>query len=118
MDMSFLDPSRTIETEYMLVLRSDHKLCPKQVKRCQYCRRDFLSKDLLVIKTFGDRGEFENERGQLVPTEGNIYVHFLTKCLTEYDGKFLFSEVVVPDRTRQKIPASWKPLLISSGIKI
>ena len=117
-DLSFLDPGRTCGVQYSLVLRSDHKLCPQIVKRCQQCKREFTTQDKLVIKSYGDRGDYTNKSGEIVPSEGNLYLHFLTNCLQQWDKNFEFGKVVVPKSTREKIPEEWKPSLKNTGIKI
>ena len=55
-ELIFLDPSRHQSGQYTIVLRGDHKLCPKSVKRCQQCRMDSTDiNNKYVIKTVGAR---------------------------------------------------------------
>ena len=35
---------------------------------------------------------------------GNVYMHYLTKCLREYDLNFTFKMVSVPKGTQEKLP--------------
>ena len=39
---------------------------------------------------------------------GNIYLHFLKKCLESYDFNFDFNQVTVPERTKDQTPESLK----------
>ena len=37
---------------------------------------------------------------------GNIYLHFLTKCLKEHDSNFAFEKIVVTKNTQDLLPDS------------
>lgn len=103
--------------KYILVLRSDHKLCPKKVQRCQQCLHSFTDADKFVIKTTGVR-EITDKSGNKKTFPGNIYLHFLTKCLKAYDQMFSFSMIVVPNETKEQLNDNWKPALRKKGIKV
>jgi len=92
-------------------------LCPKKVQRCQQCRHSFTDADKFVIKTSGSR-EVTDKTGVKKTYPGNIYLHFLTKCLKTYDQKFSFAAIVVPDATREQLHDNWKPILRKKGIRV
>ena len=37
---------------------------------------------------------------------GNIYLHFLTKCLKQHDSNFAFEKIVVTKNTQDSLPDS------------
>ena len=49
---------------------------------------------------------------------GNIYLHFLKKCLESHDFNFDFNQVTVPERTKDQTPESWKKALRKHGLNI
>ena len=105
-ELSFLDPSRHQSGQYTIVLRGDHKLCPKLVKRCQQCRMDFNDMNhKYVIKTVG-ACEVTDGSGKRKTYLGNIYLHFLKKCLESYDFNFDFNQVIVSEKTKDQTPES------------
>ena len=77
--------------------------CPKSVRRCEHCRIVFNATDILLLKTVGVR-EITDKAGSKKKFSGNIYLHYLTKCLREYDLNFSFKMVSVPKRTQEKLP--------------
>eukprot|EP00111_Clytia_hemisphaerica_P014489 TCONS_00042663-protein len=104
----------------MLVLRNDHKLCPKRVTRCQQCQIAFTDEtDRFVLKTRGMRERPpDKDKGGRKLYEGNVYLHFLTDCLKKWDKKFKYETVIVPNSTKEKTQDKWKPYLRKKGIKI
>ena len=117
-ELSFLDPSRHQSGQYTIVVRGDHKLVPKSVKKCQQCRMDFNDmNDKCVIKTVGAR-EVTDDSGKRKTYTGNIYLHFLKKCLESYDFNFDFNQVIVPEKTKDQTPESWKKALRKHGLNI
>ena len=46
-DLGLLDPDRIRGKQYELVHRSDTKLCPKSVQRCEQCRVAFHQGDIV-----------------------------------------------------------------------
>ena len=114
---SLLDPDR-VNHKYQLVARSDTKLCPKQVARCEHCRISFQSFDIAEIKTVGLRERYDKKTGEIVKQQANVYLHFLTECLKQYDQKFKFSSVMVSNRTQEHLPSASLDLLKSKGCNI
>ena len=78
--LHLFDPDRVEVKQYYLVLRCDTKSCPPIVSRCQQCRTAFGSANIAVAKTSGERERY-GKKGEVMNYHGNIYVHFLTKCL-------------------------------------
>ena len=115
--MNFLDPDRISGNQYELVSRDDGKLCPKSVQRCEQCRVAFHQADNVVVKSVGVR-ESTDESGKLVKHTGNLYLHFLTKCLSEYDLKFAFSAITVPARTLTFLPEGGRAMLEANGLHL
>ena len=66
--------------------------------------------DKCVIKTVGAR-EVTDDSGKRKTYTGNIYLHFLKKCLESYDFNFDFNQVIVPEKTKDQTPESWKKAL-------
>eukprot|EP00794_Sanderia_malayensis_P005835 gene5835-6532_t len=114
---SFLDPDRQQSGEYQLVHRDDTKSCPKSVSRCQQCRIAFQSSDVVLIKTTGVR-EITDKDGKQKRYTGNIYLHYLTKCLMSYDQKFDFVKVNVPKGTQELLPAHAVESLRAKGLTL
>ena len=101
MDVSFLDSDRDQPGIYQLVHRDDPKLCPKSVRRCEHCRIAFnWLTDIFFVKTVG----ITDKTGSKKKFSGNIYLHYLTKCLRNYDLNFNFKIVSVPKCTQEKLP--------------
>ena len=80
------NPDRVSNKIYNLVVRGDHKACPKQVSRCEQCRVAFQACDIAIIKTTGHNAYDKN--GKIIKYQANIYLHFLTNCLKQHDKKF------------------------------
>ena len=94
-----LDPLNTesCTPSYVLVEKGS-KDCPKRVKRCEMCRFEFNGTDKYVVKTAGVR-EFTGKSGRIERHQGNVYLHFLTTCLTKFDKTFHCSLLKIPKRT-------------------
>ena len=92
-----LDPDRITGKHYDLVHRDDNKLCPKSVQRCEQCRVAFNHADKVLVKSVGVR-ERTDKSGKIVKYTGNVYLHYLTTCLKEYDQNFSFNAITVPSR--------------------
>ena len=75
--------------------KDDTKLCPKSVSRCEQCRVASNTSDKVIIKSVGVR-ERTDKSGKIVKYIGNIYLHYLTNCLKEYDQNFAFNAINVP----------------------
>ena len=112
--LDFPDPDREVQQQYLLVYRDDTKLCPKSVQRCEQCRLAFSSPpDFLVVKSRKNR-----KVGRKKKYSGNIYIHFVRKCLRSYNLNFRFDMVKVPQRTLTRLPNSWKEGLRNKGVQI
>ena len=100
-DLDPLNPFRVKETEYRLVHRDDPKNCPKRVTRCESKR------------------EFTNPKsGKQECRMGNVYLHYLRKCLEEYDTKFSFSAVKVLKEKLDLLPAGSMIKFKKLGMKL
>ena len=86
-----------------MVHRDDAKLCLKSVRRCEHCRLAFNATDILLVKTVGVR-EITDKKGSKKKLSGNIYLHYLTNCLRNYNLNFNFKMVSVPKRSQEKLP--------------
>ena len=74
------NPQRTVVQKYDLVHRKDMKLCPKKVTTCQSCPTSFRQFDAVLIRTYGTQ-EFTDKSENQKLVNGNLYLHFLEKCL-------------------------------------
>ena len=73
--------------------------CPKAVKRCESCRYQFTGVDIIVVKITGER-EYMDKNIKLVKQLGNVYLHYLRKCLKELYQEFEFQSLIVPKCTQ------------------
>ena len=110
--LHLLDPDRV---ECHLVLWCDTKSCPPSVSRCQQCCTGFGSADIAVVKTSGKR-ERCGKKDQVMKYHGNIYLHFLTKCLKQHDVKFAFEKIAVTKNAQHSLPDSVKLMLEGKGV--
>ena len=78
----------------------------------------FHQADKVVVKSVGVRERTDNSSGKIVKYTGNLYLHFLTKCLTEYDQKFSFSAITVPARTLTFLPKGGREMLEAKGLLV
>lgn len=108
-----LNPDRHLTNKYVLVHREIKKDCPKAVKRCHSCKRTFSDADVVLAKTEGNR-EYTDKNGKKVAYSGNVYIHWLTSCLKEYDKKL----IDVPARTLALLPSSAEKSLRDKGCNI
>ena len=113
--MDFLNPERVHGKLYQLVSRDDNKLCPQGVQRCEQCRTAFNQTDKVIVKSVGVR-ERTDKSGKVVKYSGNVYFHFLTQCLKEYDQNFTFSSITVPTQTLKFLPEGGKAKLEARGL--
>ena len=101
-----LDPDRQIDKTFYLVHRKDTKNCPKTVTRCEVCRRAFNeANNLVVVKTNGERELYNKKVQKKRKATGNVYLHYLFKCLSEFDQAFSYTKIIVLKDTIQKLPA-------------
>ena len=56
------NPDRKTTKSFTLVLKNDHKKCPKGVKRCESCKIQFDFRDTIVVKTTGLRPYTKNKQ--------------------------------------------------------
>lgn len=115
-DVDPLSPDRDGLKLLQLVARSD-KLCPKMVKRCESCRFNFETTDTVVIKSVGIR-EFTNSDGKRIKQKANVYIHYLTNCLKEFDDDFSFSKITVPKSTQIILGTASCSRLQAKGCKL
>ena len=97
------NPERTVTKKYYLVHRQDVKMCPKKVTTCQSCPNAFLPSDIVVIRTVGTR-VYLDKHGKEKTATGNIYLHFLEKCLKNHEKSFSYSKVHITKRTQELCP--------------
>lgn len=90
---------------------------PKSVQRCEQCRVAFHQADVVLVKTVGVR-ERTDKSGKQVKYTGNVYLHYLTKCLREYDQNFAFNAILVPSRTLEFLPDGSRKKLTEKGLQI
>lgn len=89
------NPDTPRQTAYHLVHKRYKKSFPASVQRCQECRICFTDMDWVAVKTTALQ-EYTNKEGRRVKSVGgNIYLHYLTKCIHEYDQNFSFSSARV-----------------------
>lgn len=112
-----LNPDRITGQHYDLVHRDDTKLCPKSVTRCEQCRVAFNTSDKVIIKSVGVR-ERTDKSGKIVKYTGNVYLHYLTNCLKEYDQNFSFNAISVPPRTINFLPRGSRETLTAKGLQV
>lgn len=76
----------------------------------------FWKKDVVLVKTVGSR-ERTDKNGKTVKYQGNVYLHYLTSCLREYDQNFSFKNVVVSARTLALLPDNSRQIFLDKGLK-
>lgn len=64
--MTCLIQREVFSKAYSLILR-DSKQCPKSVKRCESCKRQFSNNDSILVKTVGER-DYVDKRGKFLPS--------------------------------------------------
>ena len=99
------DPDRKICHMYYLVHRKDKKNCPTKVSRCNSCKLKFQIHDVVVVCTQGTR-EWTDKDGTKKSSSGNIYLHYLSKCLEGNDGEFKFTNIIILKETLKLLPDS------------
>ena len=60
---------------------------------------NFLN-DIVVVKTCGKRSYFDSKSKTNETQVANVYLHYLTNCLVQFDVQFNFSKLVVPKVTQ------------------
>ena len=56
------------------------------------------------------------KKGEVMKYHGNIYPHFLTKCLKQYDSKLAFEKIAITKNTQDSLPDSIKLMLEAKEI--
>ena len=117
-DLSFLNPYRQKVKKYVLIHRGDTKNCPKGVTRCEYCRVNFDSSDMVIVKTSGKRESTCSKTGKDRIKVGNVYLHNLIGCLTDYDKNFSYKDVLVLKPTFERLSANARELVYTLKMKL
>ena len=112
-----MNPDRVFTRPFTLVIRNDGRNCPKNVKRCESCKFSFGTLDTVLVKSTGTRS-FTDNNGKQQHRQGNVYLHYLTKCLMEFDAKFTFTALRVPKRTKELLSANNIRKLVTKGCKL
>ena len=71
----------------------------------------------MLVKTVGVR-ERTDKTGKIVKYTGNVYLHYLTKCLKEFDQRFSFSAITVPARTLSFLPEGSHESFAAKGLQV
>ena len=87
------------------------------MKRCEQCRIVFGEQDKMLVKTTGVR-EITDKEGKRRKITGNVYLHFLTKCLKSYVSNFNFGMIVAPKQTQERLPKDGAEKLKNCGVKL
>ena len=87
------------------------------MQKGEQCRVAFQQADIVLVRTVGVR-EQTDRSGELVKYTGNAYLHFLTKCLKEFDQNFKFSAVTMPSKTQKFLPDGNRENLEVKGLKV
>ena len=111
-----LDPDRPVGQGCYLVHRNDKKNCPSKTKRCHACKRLFSDTDWVVVKTEGQR-EYTNPQGKIIKSKGNVYIHYLSGCLSEFKQNFNYSSILVLKSTLDLLPEGSAQTLKDKGLK-
>lgn len=62
--------------------------------------------------------ERTDKSGKQVKYTGNVYLHYLTNCLKEYDQNFAFQAITVPSRTLKLLPRGSREALQAKGLQV
>eukprot|EP00794_Sanderia_malayensis_P010551 gene10551-11671_t len=108
------DPFRVNNTMYTLVHRNNKSMFPLSVKRCEECKIAFITADVIAVKPTAVR-ELINNYGKRQKQTGNIYLHYLKKCLKVHNQKFEFNAVTVPSQTKKHLSDAQMAKLLSAS---
>ena len=97
---SAFNPNRKTSLRYDLVHRSDTKNCPKKVSVCNSCPVPYGPQDIVLVRTTGTR-DFITKSGKEKQATGNIYIHFLDKCLRKQNKDFSYAFIHVLKKTQE-----------------
>jgi len=73
--------------------------------------------DKVVVKSVGVR-ERTDKSGKIVKYSGNVYLHYLTTCLREYDQTLSFHAITVPSRTLKYLLRGSRETLLAKGLQV
>ena len=116
-EIDVLNPDRITGKQFDLVHCTDNKLCRKTVQRCEQCRILFNQADTVLVKTVGVH-ECTDKSGKISKYTGNVYLHYLTKCLKEFDQNFSFIAINVPIHTLTFLPDGSHERLSRKGLHV
>ena len=102
--LTFLAPFRTEVSTCHLVHCKDTENCHKKVLRCEFRKIVFTTADYVLVRTKGRREYTCHKTGKPKCQYANMYLNFLQKCLTGYDGKFSMKRVIALKETLSKLP--------------
>ena len=91
-----------IHKEVVAVSKQLNEWCDGYYREAER-ERSFTENDFCVVKTYGLREYFCGKAGKQKQTQGNIYLHHLTKCLVKYDKSYSAKMVRVPRCTAEKV---------------
>lgn len=97
------NPNRSMLKMYKLVHRKEKKEFPDSVKRCEDCRFAFNSSDVIAVKTRSLRSFTDKKTGKLKTHAGNVYLHYLTKCLKSFEQNFQMKNIRVSVNTQSHL---------------
>ena len=69
------------------------------------------------MKTVGVR-EHTDKTGKTMKYTGNVYLHYLSTCLKEYDQNFTLAAITVPASTLSFLSEGSRELLTEKGLHI
>ncbi|KAK3751279.1 hypothetical protein QZH41_002728 [Actinostola sp. cb2023] len=123
----YLEQGLAVDTIYSTLSR---KACCKTFYEQQLCkcwhgfpesrkihRTVFNQTDKVVIKSVGVR-ERTDKSGKVIKYSGNVYFHYLTQCLKEFDQNFAFSSITVPSCTMGFLPEGARERLEAKGLMV
>ncbi|XP_066932127.1 uncharacterized protein [Clytia hemisphaerica] len=110
------DPDRDNSQPFHIVVRSDVRNCPKLVKRCEQCRIPFTT-EKIVVRSMGNRPHTDSKGNEKIRW-GNVYLHYLTDCLSKFNPDFRFSNVKISKDTAKLLTTKRLKKLTNKGCKL
>ena len=115
--MDLLNPLRKTDYKsYKLVHRNDGKTAHIKLHDVWNCKILFNHLDVVIVRTTGIR-EYTDTKGKQCKKSGNIYIHYMQKCIEEYDSFFSFKKIVVLKETLKHLPADALAKFRKQGLK-
>ena len=87
------------------------------MKRCEQYKRQFGKTDRILVKTTGER-EYVNKKGEVVQQVANVYLHYLTSCLVQFETSFKFENIQILKDTQNLLTKSQLQRLVVKGCKL